>query len=89
MHRKVLKYPDIPQKMVEYLLGKFDFYKVISIYNTPISQRKTDQFTLFACEKFAYAFGNLFLKIKIYTKSNLIASFEQPKNFLTSSMEIN
>lgn len=38
MHRKVLKYPDIPQKMVEYLLGKFDFYKVISIDSKKITQ---------------------------------------------------
>ena len=30
--------PKIPSKMVEYLLGKFDFYKVISIDNKQITQ---------------------------------------------------
>ncbi|MGN0798560.1 MAG: HaeIII family restriction endonuclease [Christensenellales bacterium] len=30
--------PDVPQKMVEYLLGEFDFYKVISIDSKRITQ---------------------------------------------------
>lgn len=33
--------PDIPQKLVEYLLGQFDFYKVISIDNKRTTQIQT------------------------------------------------
>ncbi len=33
--------PDIPKKMVEYLLGEFDFYKVISIDTKRITQIQT------------------------------------------------
>jgi len=32
---------DVPQKMVEYLLGEFDFYKVISIDNKKVTQIQT------------------------------------------------
>lgn len=32
------KYKELPQKMVEYLLGEYDFYKVISIDNQRITQ---------------------------------------------------
>lgn len=32
------KYSDIPSKMVEYLLGEYDFYKVISIDNKKLTQ---------------------------------------------------
>ena len=32
---------DIPKKMVEYLLGEFDFYKVISIDNKNVTQIQT------------------------------------------------
>lgn len=32
---------DVPQKMVEYLLGQFDFYKVISIDNKYVTQIQT------------------------------------------------
>ena len=31
IHRSVESHPDLPRKMVEYLLGTFDFYKVISV----------------------------------------------------------
>ena len=34
-------YSDVPQKMVEYLLGEFDFYKVISIDNKKVTQIQT------------------------------------------------
>lgn len=34
-------YKNIPQRMVEYLLGEFDFYKVISIDNRNITQIQT------------------------------------------------
>lgn len=34
-------HPEIPRKMVEYLLGEFDFYKVISIDNKRITQIQT------------------------------------------------
>lgn len=33
--------PDIPKKMVEYLLGEFDFYKVISVDNKKLTQIQT------------------------------------------------
>lgn len=33
--------PDVPKKMVEYLLGQFDFYKVISIDSKRITQIQT------------------------------------------------
>lgn len=33
--------PDIPKKMVEYLLGKFDFYKIISVDNKRMTQINT------------------------------------------------
>ena len=33
--------PDVPKKMVEYLLGEFDFYKVISIDSKRITQIQT------------------------------------------------
>ena len=33
--------PDIPKKMVEYLLGEFDFYKVISVDNKRTTQIQT------------------------------------------------
>lgn len=33
--------PDIPKKMVEYLLGEFDFYKVISVDNKRMTQINT------------------------------------------------
>jgi len=36
--RSYEKYPDIPKKMVEYLLGEFDFYKLISIDNKKVTQ---------------------------------------------------
>lgn len=29
--RSYAEHPDIPRKMVEYLLGEFDFYKIISV----------------------------------------------------------
>ncbi len=35
------KHPKLPQKLVEYLLGEFDFYKVISIDNKKITQIQT------------------------------------------------
>lgn len=34
-------YNDVPRKMVEYLLGEFDFYKVISIDNKKVTQIQT------------------------------------------------
>ena len=34
-------YPDLPQRLVEYLLGEFDFYKVISIDNKRVTQIET------------------------------------------------
>jgi len=33
--------PDIPKRMVEYLLGEFDFYKVISVDNKKLTQIQT------------------------------------------------
>ena len=33
--------PSIPRKLVEYLLGKFDFYKVISLDNRKVTQIQT------------------------------------------------
>ena len=36
--RSSSRYPEIPRKMVEYLLGEFDFYKVISIDRQRITQ---------------------------------------------------
>lgn len=36
--RNADKHPDLPKKLVEYLLGEFDFYKVISIDNKKITQ---------------------------------------------------
>lgn len=38
IHRSVQRHPDIPRKMVEYLLGEFDFYKVISIDRQRVTQ---------------------------------------------------
>lgn len=38
IQRSNLSYDDIPRKMVEYLLGEFDFYKVISIDNKNVTQ---------------------------------------------------
>ena len=35
------QHPDLPRKMVEYLLGEFDFYKVISIDNKRLTQIQT------------------------------------------------
>jgi hypothetical protein len=39
--RATFEHPDIPRKMVEYLLGEFDFYKVISIDNKSVTQIQT------------------------------------------------
>lgn len=39
--RSYKKNEDIPEKLVEYLLGKYDFYKVISIDNKRITQIQT------------------------------------------------
>lgn len=39
--RSYKDHPDIPKKLVEYLLGQFDFYKVISIDNKRITQIQT------------------------------------------------
>lgn len=39
--RKNDKHSDLPKKLVEYLLGEFDFYKVISIDNKKITQIQT------------------------------------------------
>lgn len=39
--RSYKAHSDIPQKLVEYLLGQFDFYKVISIDNRRITQIQT------------------------------------------------
>ena len=39
--RKNVKHPDLPKKLVEYLLGEFDFYKVISIDSKKITQIQT------------------------------------------------
>ena len=39
--RATEKHPDLPQKLVEYLLGEFDFYKVISIDSKKITQIQT------------------------------------------------
>lgn len=36
--RRNIDYPDLPRKMVEYLLGQFDFYKVISVDNKRLTQ---------------------------------------------------
>ena len=36
--RNADKHPDLPKKLVEYLLDEFDFYKVISIDNKKITQ---------------------------------------------------
>lgn len=38
IHRSVVVHPDLPRKMVEYLLGEFDFYKVISIDRQKLTQ---------------------------------------------------
>ncbi len=38
IRRSALKDPALPHKMVEYLLGKFDFYKVISIDSKKAAQ---------------------------------------------------
>lgn len=35
------QHPELPRKMVEYLLGEFDFYKVISIDNKRLTQIQT------------------------------------------------
>lgn len=34
-------HPEVPRKMVEYLLGEFDFYKVISVDNKKLTQIQT------------------------------------------------
>lgn len=39
--RKYIENPQLPQKMVEYLLGQYDFYKVISIDNKRVTQIQT------------------------------------------------
>lgn len=39
--RNADKHSDLPKKLVEYLLGEFDFYKVISIDNKKITQIQT------------------------------------------------
>ena len=39
--RNADKYSDLPKKLVEYLLGEFDFYKVISIDSKKITQIQT------------------------------------------------
>ncbi len=39
--RNADKYPDLSKKLVEYLLGEFDFYKIISIDNKKITQIQT------------------------------------------------
>ena len=36
--RNADKHSDLPKKLVEYPLGEFDFYKVISIDNKKITQ---------------------------------------------------
>lgn len=36
--RKYKNHPELPKKLVEYLLGEFDFYKVISIDNKKVTQ---------------------------------------------------
>lgn len=36
--RRNANYPELPKKMVEYLLGQFDFYKVISLDNGRLTQ---------------------------------------------------
>jgi len=38
IHRSVVSHPDLPKKMVEYLLGEFDFYKVISVDKQRVTQ---------------------------------------------------
>ena len=35
------QHPELPRKMVEYLLGEFDFYKIISIDNKKLTQIQT------------------------------------------------
>ncbi|MEI3395688.1 MAG: HaeIII family restriction endonuclease [Clostridia bacterium] len=39
--RNTDKHPELPKKLVEYLLGEFDFYKVISIDSKKITQIQT------------------------------------------------
>lgn len=39
--RSYAKHPELPKKLVEYLLGEFDFYKIISIDNEKITQIQT------------------------------------------------
>lgn len=39
--KSTAEHPAIPRKMVEYLLGEFDFYKVISIDNKNVTQIQT------------------------------------------------
>lgn len=41
IHRSSILYSNIPKKMVEYLLGEFDFYKVISIDRKRLTQIQT------------------------------------------------
>lgn len=38
IHRRVKTHPELPRKMVEYLLGEYDFYKVISLDSKRITQ---------------------------------------------------
>ena len=38
IHRSAISHPELPRKMVEYLLGEFDFYKVISIDRQRLTQ---------------------------------------------------
>lgn len=39
--RSYERHPEIPKKLVEYLLGEYDFYKVISIDNKKVTQIQT------------------------------------------------
>ena len=39
--RSYKEYPELPRKLVEYLLGEYDFYKVISIDNRRVTQIQT------------------------------------------------
>lgn len=41
IQRRYAENPDLPKKLVEYLLGEFDFYKIISIDNERITQIQT------------------------------------------------
>lgn len=41
IERSYQKHPELPKKLVEYLLGEYDFYKVISIDKRKITQIQT------------------------------------------------